>query len=199
MEGCPCHNDLLINCRSHKERGVALMRAGVAAGHCPWAGRRGTELVRGRLREMVQDLRSTCTESSMFVRSQLSQEEFNGLASDAATMGAEVSSEIEVKCGSMWYEAPHILVGFSGEDVGYSTSEVNACIKKHLRSTTMARAKAPSSPIGTLTSPRRPVKLWRQRSHWGFRCATSGVHILRSEGMRPRRSWPGGKRATLAQ
>ncbi len=132
LEGCPCHNDLLINCRSHRERGVALMRAGVVAGHCPWAGRRGTELVLGKLREMVQELRSTCTESLVLVRSQLSQEELSGLASDAAAMGAEVSSELEVKCGSMWYEVPHILVGFLGEDVGHSISEVNACIKKSI-------------------------------------------------------------------
>lgn len=57
QEGCKCHEHILMQCSTSFERRKALLKAGVAEGHCPWQGRRVVENVCGHVEETARSFR----------------------------------------------------------------------------------------------------------------------------------------------
>ena len=47
LEGCACHEHLLVGEASYSARMKRMREAGLVSGTCPWKGRRGTEMASG--------------------------------------------------------------------------------------------------------------------------------------------------------
>ena len=128
-EGCWCHNDILIGLETFDQRKRALMDAGVHRGICPWGGKRGTELALGKKDEMIASIRAA-GEDVIWSLSGTSDDFLATCASLRQVVCDAVAGELSVKLDAMWNNIPWIILGFYGEEQGFSSVVVNQFIQQ---------------------------------------------------------------------
>ena len=107
-----------------------MLQAGVLDGHCQHAGRRGTQLVLEYADTIVADIQESCTETFIAMRGTHSADYFHAMVANSESICACVSSEIGAKLDAMWKRLPGMVLGFFGEENGYTPAIVNSCISK---------------------------------------------------------------------
>lgn len=111
LQGCACHEG---------SRGPCT---------CPWAGKRGAELVWGGLDTMLSSIRSYQSPQLKVLLAGMNKNDSGRCLAELHNMSGYVANELDFKLKVLWLELPGKLWGLFGEAIGESADAVNRFTK----------------------------------------------------------------------
>ena len=129
LEGCFCHNDLLVNHPNRWRRRQAMRQAGLPQESCPWQGRRLSAFALGHVEELCQQVRNANTPSLTVALLSASDQGARRLVEIDAVCKEGFCRLMRQKLG-VFESIPYLWAGAFGGYCGYTWTRAKAAIAK---------------------------------------------------------------------
>ena len=126
FEGCPCHEDIRMSSKHYTTRQRRLQQSIGPSGMCPWAGRRGTEVVLGKVQDFLSIVSNASSNHFDHLLSHASHPHRSRVLAEFRLLTSSVCEELSSKL-SFHRELPWELLGGFGSHLGRE-DEAKACL-----------------------------------------------------------------------